>query len=264
MVRFGTPTINSTLRSLTLLEAIIADAGSRTTPRIATECSLPLATAHRIVKTLVEGGFLRPIARGRHIAGWRMQEIAGIVSPSHGIAEGTRKFLRNLALQTGCTAHLGVLDHDMVTYLVKEGQEKALLFTREGSQLEAYCSAVGKALLAHLSERDLASYLRSEPFVQLTPATITDPEELRRELDLVRLVGHAWDKAEVAPNLYCCAVPIRWPDTCVRAAVSVSKIAHAVSESDVGSMLAATAKTAEFIQDWLANLSSSIDENIRI
>jgi len=115
---------------------------------------------------------------------------------------------------------VGVLDGEMVTYLVKETCAPVELFTREGMQLEAYCSAVGKVLLSHLPEEDLQAYLKSAPFPPLTPATITDPETLRPHLQEVKAQGYAVDDREVADDLICFAVPIRKPDGSLLAALS--------------------------------------------
>jgi DNA-binding IclR family transcriptional regulator len=108
----------------------------------------------------------------------------------------------------------------MVTYLVKETGVATDLFTREGMQLEAYCSAVGKILLSDLPDEDLQDYLKGAPFPALTSATITDPVALRGHLREVRERGFAVDDREVAEDLLCFAVPIRKPDGTLLAALS--------------------------------------------
>jgi DNA-binding IclR family transcriptional regulator len=122
------------------------------------------------------------------------------------------------------TAHLGVLDGDMVTYLIKESASQVDLFTRENMQLEAYCSAIGKILLAHLTAPALAAYLAAGPFVRLTPNTVIDPAEIQGHLEMVRQTDIAIDNQEVAEDLVCLAVPTRSSTGQVIAAISCSQM----------------------------------------
>ena len=97
----------------------------------------------------------------------------------------------------------------MVTYLVKERGTAPDIWTRETNQLEGYSSAIGKVLLAYLSEAAQRAYLANGPFVPFTRKTTTDPAVLAVELQMVRERGYAVDEAEVDDNLYCLAVPVR-------------------------------------------------------
>src|SRR5690606_3592173 len=106
------------------------------------------------------------------------------------------------------TVHLAVFEADMVTYLAKEDGGRNSVLTIEGTQLEAYCSGLGKVLLAYLPEPERERYLADGPFVRLTPNTIIEPDELRRELAHIRTRGYAIDDGEVQPNLRCVAVPL--------------------------------------------------------
>jgi DNA-binding IclR family transcriptional regulator len=133
------------------------------------------------------------------------------VSPTDQAARIARPKLQRLAQATGATAHLGVLDTDMVTYLVKAhppGRAQSSILSRENTQLEAYCSAIGKVLLAALPPCALERYLAAGPFVALTPRTITDPAVLRTHLAQVRVEARAEDTGEIDPHLHCIAVPI--------------------------------------------------------
>jgi len=94
-----------------------------------------------------------------------------------------------------------------VTYVVREGGTD--LFTVEQMQLEAYCSAIGKILLAALPDAGLAAHRDQGPFVALTPNTITHPALLGQELLGVRDSWVAHDRHEVRSDLYCIAVPLR-------------------------------------------------------
>jgi DNA-binding IclR family transcriptional regulator len=112
-----------------------------------------------------------------------------------------------------------------VTYLVKipaNAARGAASFTQESGQLEAYCSGIGKVLLAHLPPGERRLYLAGSPFVALTPRTITDPRALEDALQTVRDEGFARDDGEIAEDLYCLAVPVRNRQGQVFAAISLS------------------------------------------
>ena len=132
--------------------------------------------------------------------------------------------LHRLAARARSVVQLGTLEGDMVTYRLKTGRGAGALFTRTDMQLEAYCSGIGKALLAHLPLAEREAYLGAGPFVALTPCTITDRSQLRDELERVRAQGFALDRGEIAEDLYCVAVPITVPSRGVIAAISISRL----------------------------------------
>jgi len=112
----------------------------------------------------------------------------------------------------------------MVTYLVKEKGLEADLFTEERMQLEAYCSAVGKVLLANLPEAELAAYLANGPFVALTGRTLAEPAAIRAEVEEVRRSGVGFDRCEIREDLFCMAVAVRGAEGNVVGAISLSML----------------------------------------
>ena len=172
------------------------------------QLGLPASTTHRLAAALAAHGLLVRTGRGRFRAGLGLIDLAGRVAPGRLLAEVARAPLRVLARTLGTTVHLGILEGDMVTYLVKEPRTSRVL-TREGEQLEAYCSAIGKVMLASLSEAEQARYLGTAPFIALTDATLTTPAELASCLAAVGAEGVAYDDGEVDPGLFCVAVPVR-------------------------------------------------------
>jgi IclR family acetate operon transcriptional repressor len=210
-------------RCLRLLEAVVEDGGHANLSQIARSIALPIPTAHRQAADLVAQGFLTVAGRGLHVAGPRMRRLVGLVDEKQIIAACAAPFLRKLARRFSCVAQLGTLEHDMVTYRVKAGHRAHQLFTRTDMQLEAYCSGLGKALLAWLPPAELDDYVAGGPFIPLTPTTIVDGHALRSELAKVRVQGYAEDRGEILANLFCFALPIRHPQRSVSAAISVSK-----------------------------------------
>jgi IclR family acetate operon transcriptional repressor len=210
-------------RALRLLSGIIADGGASSLGTIAAAQGLAPATAYRLAATLVRETMLLPVGRGRHLPGPALVALSASLSLRPALVALGRPAVKALARATGCTAHLGILEHDMVTYLVKAGRPLATVFTEEGKQLEAYCSGIGKVLLASLPAEQRAEYLAGGPFVALTDKTITDPDLLAQEIARVGARNFARDTEEVAPGLHCLAVGVRDPDGRAIAALSISR-----------------------------------------
>jgi DNA-binding IclR family transcriptional regulator len=141
-----------------------------------------------------------------------------------------------------------MIEEDMVTYLSKEHGGGPTLFTRSGTQLEAYCSAIGKVLLAALPDSELDRYLGAGEFVALTPKTICSPAELRKELGAIRSADFAIDAGEVLEDLRCVAVPIRDRQKHMVAAVSVSEKLGSTSATEEHVVLTALRDCAQRIE----------------
>jgi len=189
---------------------------------LAAKLRVPASTAHRWIAVFERRGLLARIGRGRYSAGLVLAQMAGLTETNIVLAAVGRPLLRHLGHHPDRTAHLGVLEDDMVTYLVKEGAGASTLFTREGMQLEAYCSGIGKVLLAHLPPDVLDRYLEDGPFIRMTARTLTEPNAIRAELEQVRIQGYALDRAEASEDVYCVAAPVHDADGRVVAALSVS------------------------------------------
>lgn len=205
---------------MALLEAVLVDGGRSRASSLAGGLNVPVATMHRHLATLRDAGLLTPVGGGRHVAGPRMLAFAGRISVPEVLSGIGRQLLPDFARRLGCVVQLGTLDGDMVTYRVKAGGD---LFTKVGMQLEAYCSAIGKVLLAHLPDGEQARYLEAGPFVQLTAHTITEPRALAKEFAAVRRLGFACDREEISEGLACIAVPLRDANGMVVAAISASR-----------------------------------------
>ena len=219
----GTPTINALSRSLQMLEAVLVDREGRSVAAIAASLDMPIATAHRQVATLVADGFLARIP-GRQLGpGARLLRLLELIDEKQIIAAAAVGKLSRLANKLDCVVQLGTLENEMVTYRLKTGPRADDLFTQVGLQLEAYCTGIGKVLLAYLPEAQREAYLATGPFPALTDRTITDPAQLRDELVCIASERVAFDHEETAEGLSCVAVPVVVPDGRVLAAISASR-----------------------------------------
>jgi DNA-binding IclR family transcriptional regulator len=195
----------------------VLNSGSASLAQLAQQADVPLSTAHRLIGAYVRAGLLVRSARG-HYADARQTGS----SARETAIQSSRPRLRRFAQDHNVIAHLGVFEGDMVTYLVKERGTAPDILTQETNQLEGYSSAIGKVLLAYLSEAAQTAYLSTGPFVAFTGKTITNPAALRAVLARVHAQGFAVDDAEVDDNLYCLAVPVPRKRDNIEYAISVS------------------------------------------
>jgi DNA-binding IclR family transcriptional regulator len=135
--------------------------------------------------------------------------------------------LAETAERVGETIQLAVLERDKVLYVDKVVATKTITVNgaRIGWRLDAHCSAVGKVLLAFADEA-VSERVCGGPLRRLTAATVVNPAELRRELEVIRVAGVAFDRGEILPDIHCVAAPVRDERGVVIAAMSLTAPAN--------------------------------------
>lgn len=217
----ATPSLRSLEKALSLLARIAESGEFHSISDLARQIKMPRSTAYRIAATLERSGLVTRLRRGYYLPGPSLMRLARPDTIPRVLKAIGRPIIKKLATETGCTAHVGIFENGMVTYLLKAGRAARTIFTREGTQLEAYCTGIGKVLLAALPVAVREDYLKNGPFIQLTANTLTDPQKLRSVLTVVAERGYAEDDAEMDSDLRCLAVPVRSGDEVI-AALSIS------------------------------------------
>ena len=214
-------------RGLAALNLVLAR-GSISVAELSAALSIPAATVYRHVTALQRAGLVRRTKQGRIEPGLSLLERFDAPAFRATLTERARSLVEQLSERFELTAHLGVFDNEMVTYLVKAGATDTL-FTVENKQLDGYCSGLGKVLLAHLPEHEIDAYLAAEPFPPLTQNTITTASALRIELRKIAADGFALDRQEFDEAVFCVAVPVHGPSGNTTAALSLSGLPEVFS-----------------------------------
>jgi DNA-binding IclR family transcriptional regulator len=201
--------VRSVQRALELLSAV-AHGEEMPLAQLANTVALAPSTAHRLLATLVEMGFVQqdPESR-RYGVGNRM---LGLISAAEQRVAALRAaalpHMTELAAACGETAHLTILDGPQVIFVDQVlGPGTIRMEVKVGTRMDAHVTAAGKALLAWQSETYLGPLL-SAGLQRFTPQTVTDPEDILRELALVRRRGWATEVEEHEPGAACVAAPI--------------------------------------------------------
>jgi DNA-binding IclR family transcriptional regulator len=162
-----------------------------------------------------------------------------------------RPFLEELMTATGETSHLAVLDDGMALYVDKvESQRMLSRPSHVGRRLPAFCTGVGKALLA-FAPGEVIDAVLARGLERFTPNTIIEPERLRAELDGIRRSGYAVDNEEIEEGLVCVAAPVRDRAGLVVAAVSIGGPASRVRQRGLELIAAEVTRTASAISTLL-------------
>lgn len=219
----ATPEIKSVSKAFALLDHLAASGGCLSLPAMAEGCGMTSATAHRLLATLESLGAVVHAGPGRYAIGLRLLELTQRSSLEGLLASSAIPILNRITRATGATAHVGMLDDEgMVTYIARSAGRSSHIPTHPGNKLEAYCSGLGKVLLAGLSSTLRENYLAEGSFPALTDHTIAEPDALARELMNVASQRYAIDNFEMFEDLRCVAVPILDSEGKVVAALSTS------------------------------------------
>jgi IclR family pca regulon transcriptional regulator len=201
---------------------------------IADELGMSRSTTHRYVITLVALGYLEQGASRKYRLGLRVTDLGMSALNSTGLREHAHPYLEELRQRTTYTTNLGVLDGADVLYVdrvrsYRRGQSSIDLDVHTGSRLPAYCTGMGKILLANLPEAQQRGLIASIKLTKRGPNTITSKKALREELDEVRDAGFAVNDQELAAGLYSIAAPVRNEAREVVAAVNLSAHSSMIS-----------------------------------
>ena len=190
---------------------------------IARRVKVSTSTAHRMLTTLTAERLLeRDEASGRYRLGLALYELGASVTEHVDLHAACLPVLTTLRHRTGEMVHVAVLDGLEVVYVERlESHHLLPIFRRVGHRLPAHLTSSGKVLLAALPDDELARRLAGHTLTARTRRSITRPEQLLAELDLVRSRGWAANIEEGQPGITSVGAPIRGGDGATMAAVSV-------------------------------------------
>lgn len=219
--------VQSIERAFGLLETMADHGGTLGLSQLAGESGLPLPTIHRLVRTLVDLGYLRQDESRRYVLGPKLIRLGE--TSSHMLSTWARPYLARLVDELGESANLAMLDGDQVVYVAQaQSRHSMRMFTEVGRRVLPHCTAVGKAMMAAMPPEQVREILQRTGMPRHTENTITDPDEFARQLAWTAEHGYAMDEGEQEVGVRCVAVPV--PDLPTRLAVSVSGPATRMTE----------------------------------
>ncbi len=169
---------------------------------------------HRYALTMVELGYLKRAPRRKYRLSLGVTRLGLGALSGISLREHARPYVEGLCERTGYTLAVGVLDGPEVLLVDRlRGRRRGLrqieVDQAPGVRLPAYCTAIGKLLLAHLPEHEQRTVISELELTRRTQSTIVSKQALRAELRGIREQNLAAAEEELVPGLYSIAAPVR-------------------------------------------------------
>lgn len=208
--------VKSARRAIDLIETFAAHDVWLSLSELHARTGIPRSSLHGLLRTLVEAGWLEADPNtARHRLGIRALICGTAYLDRDAVVPFATEALESIREKTGFTAHFARRDGADIVYLeTRESQRSTHLVSRVGRTLPAHATALGKALLAELTQEEIDE-LMSHDLRALTPHTITTLERLHAECTLTRKRGYAAEIEESSLGVRCVAtvIPYRIPGT---------------------------------------------------
>ncbi len=219
-------TVQAVERALYILETL-AEAGIPITiTQIAQKTSLTLGTAHRLLYTMIQRGFVEQnTENSKYRLGIKAFQVGSAAAYFKDLRSVARPVMEDLQQKYNETVNLATLDGTEVVYVDQVESTNIVLvrmFARTGNRGPAYCTGSGKVLLSSLPQDKLKDLVYNMELRKFSNETITDPELLMKELNHVKHDGYALDLGERDEGVRCVAAPINNFEGKVVAALSIS------------------------------------------
>ena len=196
-------------RGLLVLRAFTQQNERMTLAEVARVVKLPRATVRRCLLTLQALGYVD--ADGRHFGvSPGVLTLAQAYLSSSALPRVAQPFLERLSDRLGASCSVSILHGDEVVYVARSSRKRLASLHRDvGTHLPAWCTSMGRVLLAELPEAEQENWLATHHLTRLTPHTLTDPAELRARLLETRQQGYSLVDQEMEIDLLSLAVPLR-------------------------------------------------------
>lgn len=228
----GASPVRSVSKAMTLLNCL-ADAGIPLSLSELSACTgWAKSTVHGLLSAMRAFGVIEQEARsGKYRLGIRLFELGGVVGNRFDIRSVARPHLQRISIRVGESASVAVLEGDAALVLDCVDAASALrVVTDVGARLPLHASALGKALLSLLDERECRSTLSRAGLPAYTPHTLTEPADVLADCERIRTVGYAVENGEMRVGMRAVAVPLYGERQQARYALGVTGMFRRVTD----------------------------------
>jgi DNA-binding IclR family transcriptional regulator len=250
-------------RAVQILSSFDGEHAERGVSEIAQATGLHKATAHRIIMTLLNCGFLERTADGERVRlGLRLVELGLGALRGLDLRRAAFPYMQQLVERFQETCDLGIFDRGRVLYVeVVHSEHSLTIAVRVGRHLPVHCTASGRVFLAFLPP-EVVEPILSAPLTAYTERTITSPARLREELEATRQRGYGLDDEEFEVGIRAISAPVRDIDGNVIAAISIPGPSNRLTPERIPEIAealieAANVVSAHVLREELANRSIS-------
>jgi DNA-binding IclR family transcriptional regulator len=240
--------LDSVVRALDILEVLDTE-GELTNTKIAQILDMEKSTVFRTLNTLKAKNFVRQDPETlKYSNSYKLFELGHNVARRTGLPKQAFRFMRKLANSVQGAINLGVLDGDKVVYIDKiESDETVKVCMKIGQTIPLYCTGLGKAFLASMSQQAIKALIGPGPYKSYTENTLTTFDELMADLAGIRERGYSIDDEEHIRGIVCIAAPVynAKGETIASLSVAVLRIYNSDQEIDINALGQEVYKAAE-------------------
>jgi len=216
--------IQSVSHALDLLEQFHEEIDELGVTELSKRLNLHKNNVFRLLATLESRGYIEQNkVTENYRLGLKTLELGQTFVKQMGLLRQSRPVLEEMVRECNETSYVAILKDFYIIYLdVVETDLTVRVVPRVGSRLPAYCTAAGKVQIAYLNEEELEQYIPQKELKAYTQHTLTDRDELMRNLKTVAETGYAIDDEELDVGVRCVSAPIRDYTRRIVGAVSIS------------------------------------------
>lgn len=246
-------------RALAVLELLARNGSGLTLSELGRALGQAKSSLHVVLATLEDAGFVvRDTDSKRYTLGPQILALSAAYARQSDLLRSFYDIASPLARELGETVQMAVLQGRQVLYVAKqEGTQWVRLASEVGTLLPAHATALGKCLLAGLSDPELDRLFAGVELERLTERTIATLDALKAELAEVRVRGYAVDRGETLVDVTCFGAPIRDAAGSVVAAVSISVPMSRVTPERVSQLIDAVRRAAHTLSRRLGWTAAS-------
>jgi IclR family pca regulon transcriptional regulator len=221
--------MTSFARGLAVIRAFADSRKPQTIAQISQQTGIPRAAVRRCLHTLRQLGYVDAELNNFALRP-KVLTLGYSYLSSTPLTIAAQPCLNGISKALGESSSLAVLEEDQVLYVARAATSRVMSVSLSaGSRLPAYCTSLGRVLLAHLPAPELDAYFARVDLQPRTEHTTTDETRLREVLAQVHRDGYAINNEELELGLRSIAVPVRGASGRVLAALNVGAQAARVT-----------------------------------
>ncbi|RDU95771.1 IclR family transcriptional regulator [Trinickia dinghuensis] len=225
-------------RGLAVLQAFTQERRILTTSQISQRTGIPRAAVRRCLYTLAKLGFVAEDENRLFSLRPRVLKLGHAYLAGTPLAHAAQPVLRHISSTLNESASVAILDDDEILYIARAPVSRIMsIDIHVGSRLPAFCTSMGRVLLAHAGPEVLEAFLDRAKFIQYTPRTIVSREGFRGALESIRTNGYSLVDQELEIGLRSIAVPIYGAEGKAVAALNVGVQAARISIAEMESRI---------------------------
>lgn len=228
-----TPTVQVIERMFTLIDVLASREEAMPLKEIAEKAGLHPSTTHRILNDLVSGRFVDRPQPGSYRLGMRLLELGNLVKGRLNVRDAALIPMRELHKLIQQPVNLSIRQGDEIVYIERAYSERSgmQVVRAIGGRAPLHLTSVGKLFLAADDPQRIRAYATRTGLHGHTRNSITQLNELERELSKVRQYGHASDNEELELGVRCMAAGIYDDQEKLIAGLSISAPSGRMEES---------------------------------